>query len=121
MSRWRERAVARKPLLTRADAVVVSVVLAMAVRMAGIVVLAVIMTMPMGMAMALPLGRIGAALRQEGSLPMLQMQTPLPQQIGEHRIVEQPQFGRCHLQGDMAIAEVIGRPQQLQGFGGPNQ
>ena len=75
----------------------------------------------LAMAVALPLGRIGAALRQEGSLPMLQMQTPLPQQIGEHRIVEQPQFGRCHLQCDMAIAEVICRPQQLQGFGSPNQ
>ena len=78
MDRWRGKAVVPG--------------VAMAVGGPRIVLLAVIvrMPMPMGMAVALPLGRIGAALRQEGSLPMLQMQTPLPQQIGEHRIIEQP-------------------------------
>ena len=50
----------------------------------------VIVSVPMPMPMAPDPGRIGAGLGQEGSLPLLQMQTPLPQQIGEHRIVEQP-------------------------------
>lgn len=65
--------------------------------------------------------RVGAALGKEGGLSLFQLQAPLPQQIGEHGIVKQPQFADRDLQGDMAIAEVIGRPQQLQGVGGAHQ
>jgi urease accessory protein len=45
----------------------------------------------------------------------------LPQQIGEHGIVQQPQLPRRHLKSDMAITQVIGRPQQIQGIGGLDQ
>ena len=65
--------------------------------------------------------RVGAALGKEGGLSLFQLQAPLPQQIGEHGIVKQPQFADRHLQGDMAIAEVISRPQQLQRVGGAHQ
>lgn len=46
---------------------------------------------------------------------MVHRQAPLPQQILQHGVGEQPQFPRPHLQGHMTIAQVIGRPQQSQG------
>ena len=65
--------------------------------------------------------RVDAAFGEEGGLPLFQPQASLPQQIGEHGIVKQPQLADRHLQGDMPIAEVVGRPQQLQGVGGAHQ
>ena len=60
---------------------------------------------------------VGAGFRQEGLQPLLQMQVrQLAQQIRQHRIVQQPQAVLPHLQGHVAIAEVIGGPQQGQGM-----
>ena len=61
---------------------------------------------------------IGAGLRQEGGQAALQLQPPLLQQIGQHRILKEPQLPGAHLQSHMAIAEVIGRPQQVEGVAG---
>ena len=61
---------------------------------------------------------VGAGLRQEGGLAVLQLQPPLLQQIGQHRILKQPQLIGAHLQRHMAVAEVIGRPQQVEGVAG---
>ena len=49
---------------------------------------------------------------------MLQLQPPLRQQIGQHRILKQPQLTGAHLQRHMAVAEVISRPQQVEGVAG---
>jgi len=72
-------------------------------------------------AMAMPVAAcsgIGAGLRQEGGLAVLQLQPPLLQQIGQHRILKQPQLTGAHLQRHMAVAEVISRPQQVEGVAG---
>jgi hypothetical protein len=65
--------------------------------------------------------RVGATLRQEGGQLCFEPQAPLPQQISEYGIGEQAQLAGPHFKGDMAIAEVISRPQQLQGIGGAHQ
>jgi len=75
----------------------------------------------MAMAMTMPVAAcsgIGAGLRQEGGLAVLQLQPPLFQQIGQHRILKQPQLPGAHLQSHMAVAEVISRPQQVEGVAG---
>jgi hypothetical protein len=72
-------------------------------------------------AMAMPVSAysgIGAGLRQEGSQAAHQLQPPLLQQIGQHRILKQPQLPGAHLQRHMAVAEVVGRPQQVEGVAG---
>lgn len=61
---------------------------------------------------------IGAGLRKEGGQAVLQLQPPLLQQIGQHRILKQPQLIGAHLQRHMAVAEVISRPQQVEGGAG---
>lgn len=78
-----------------------------------VVVVARAMTMPEAACSG-----IGAGLRQEGGLAVLQLQPPLLQQIGQHRILKQPQLAGAHLQRHMAVAEVIGRPQQVEGVAG---
>ena len=78
-----------------------------------VVVVARAMTMPVAACSG-----IGAGLRQEGGLAVLQLQPPLRQQIGQHRILKQPQLTGAHLQRHMAVAEVIGRPQQVEGVAG---
>ena len=80
-------------------------------------VVAVIVVVVVTMAVAACSG-IGAGLRQEGGLAVLQLQPPLRQQIGQHRILKQPQLTGAHLQRHMAVAEVIGRPQQVEGVAG---
>jgi len=77
----------------------------------------VVVVVAMAMAVAACSG-IGAGLWQEGGLAMLQLQPPLLQQIGQHRILKQPQLTGAHLQRHMAVAEVIGRPQQVEGVAG---
>ena len=78
-----------------------------------VVVVVVVVTMPVAACSG-----IGAGLRQEGGLAVLQLQPPLRQQIGQHRILKQPQLTGAHLQRHMAVAEVIGRPQQVEGVAG---
>ena len=81
----------------------------------------VVMVVVVFVAMAMPVAAcsgIGAGLRQEGGLAVLQLQPPLLQQIGQHRILKQPQLTGAHLQRHMAVAEVIGRPQQVEGVAG---
>lgn len=82
-----------------------------------VVVVAVIVVVAMTMPVAACSG-IGAGLRQEGGLAVLQLQPPLRQQIGQHRILKQPQLTGAHLQRHMAVAKVIGRPQQVEGVAG---
>ena len=101
----------------------VAVTLAVDVAVAVAVILGVTMkvVVPMGMAISMPMATscgIGAGLRQEGGQAALQLQPPLLQQIGQHRILKQPQLPGAHLQSHMAIAEVIGRPQQVEGVAG---
>jgi len=83
------------------------------VDVAVIVFVARAMTMPVAACSG-----IGAGLRQEGGLAVLQLQPPLLQQIGQHRILKQPQLTGAHLQRHMAVAEVISRPQQIEGVAG---
>ena len=85
------------------------------------VVVVVVVDVAVIVAMAMPVAvcsGIGAGLRQEGGLAVLQLQPPLLQQIGQHRILKQPQLTGAHLQRHMAVAEVIGRPQQVEGVAG---
>jgi len=103
--------------------VVVAVAFAVAVAVAVIlgVTMKVVVAMAMGIAISLAMATscgIGAGLRQEGGQAALQLQPPLLQQIGQHRILKEPQLPRAHLQSHMAIAEVIGRPQQVEGVAG---
>ena len=88
-------------------------VVVVAVAVIVVVVVVVAMTMPVAACSG-----IGAGLRQEGGLAVLQLQPPLRQQIGQHRILKQPQLTGAHLQRHMAVAEVIGRPQQVEGVAG---
>jgi len=83
------------------------------VDVAVIVFVARAMTMPVAACSG-----IGAGLRQEGGLAVLQLQPPLLQQIGQHRILKQPQLTGAHLHRHMAVAEVISRPQQVEGVAG---
>ena len=88
---------------------------------AVIVIQAAIWVVVVVVAMSRPVAAcsgIGAGLRQEGGLAVLQLQPPLLQQIGQHRILKQPQLTGAHLQRHMAVAEVIGRPQQVEGVAG---
>jgi len=85
------------------------------------VVVVVVVDVAVIVAMAMPMAvcsGIGAGLWQEGGLAVLQLQPPLLQQIGQHRILKQPQLTGAHLQRHMAVAEVIGRPQQVEGVAG---
>ena len=61
---------------------------------------------------------ISAGLRQKGLQAPLQMQTQPLQQIRQHRICEQTQLLGTELERHMAVAEVIGRPQQVEGVAG---
>lgn len=84
---------------------------------------AVVMVGAMGMAISMVVAAswgVGAGLRQEGGLAAFQGEPPLLQQIGQHRIFKKPQLAGAHLQRHMAIAEVIGRPQQVEGGAGTN-
>ena len=75
----------------------------------------------MGMAISMPMAAscgVSPSLREEGGLAAFQGEPPLLQQIGQHRILNQPQLTGAHLQGHMAVAEVIGRPQQVEGVAG---
>ena len=86
-----------------------------------VVVVVVVVDVAVIVAMAMPMAvcsGIGAGLWQEGGLAVLQLQPPLLQQIGQHRILKQPQLTGAHLQRHMAVAEVIGRPQQVEGVAG---
>jgi 3-oxoacid CoA-transferase subunit A len=58
---------------------------------------------------------VSPSLRQEGGLAAFQGEPPLLQQIGQHRILKQPQLTGAHLEGHMAVAEVISSLQQGQG------
>ena len=101
--------------------VAVAVALALAVDVAVILGVTMKVVVPMGIAISMPMATscgIGAGLRQEGGQAALQLQPPLLQQIGQHRILKQPQLPGAHLQSHMAIAEVIGRPQQVEGVAG---
>ena len=86
-----------------------------------VVVVTVTVTVTMGMGMGCGLPGVGARLRLEGRLAPLHHQPPMLQQVGEHRIVAEPQLGGPQLQGHMAIAQVIRGLQQGQGAGGPHQ
>ena len=66
-------------------------------------------------------GGVGTGLRQEGALAPLQPQPAPLEQIRQHRIIEQAQFLDLDLHRHMAVAQVIGGLQQLQGRGGPHQ
>jgi hypothetical protein len=44
----------------------------------------------------------------------IEQQTAVMQEMGQHRIIQQSQFASPHFQGDMAIAQVISRLQQIQ-------
>lgn len=79
--------------------------------------LVVVVAMAIGMPVSACSG-VGAGLGQEGSKAALQLQPSLLQQIGQHRILKQPQLPGAHLQRHMAVAEVIGRPQQVEGVAG---
>jgi hypothetical protein len=105
------------------------VALAQVVALAGVVVVvvalmlgvAVMLVVAMGMAKSMLMAAscgIGPGLRQEGGLAAFQVEPPLLQKIGQHGILKQPQLTGAHLQRDMAVAEVIGRPQQVEGVGG---
>ena len=103
--------------------VVVAVAFAVAVAVAVIlgVTMKVVVAMAMGIAISLAMATscgIGAGLRQEGGQAALQLQPPLLQQIGQHQILQKAQLPLPHLQRHMAIAEVIGRPQQVEGVAG---
>ena len=99
------------------------VAMARVVASAGVVVVgvALILGVAMGMAISMPMAAscgIGPGLRQEGGLAAFQVEPPLLQQIGQHGILKQPQLTGAHLQRHMAVAEVISRPQQVEGVGG---
>ena len=64
---------------------------------------------------------IGAGLRQKGFQAALQLQTQPLQEISQHRIGEQAQLLGTELERHMAVAEVIGGPQQLEGIGAAHQ
>ena len=95
--------------------VAVAVILALVLAVTAMVVVA--MGMAISMAVAASCG-VSAGLRQEGGLAALHGQPPLLQQIGQHRIFKEPQLAGAHLQCHMAVAEVIGRPQQVEGVAG---
>jgi len=69
--------------------------------------------------MALP--AVGPGLGLEGLMSLPHLKPPLPQEMLEHGIGEEAQFERAHLQGDMAVAEMVGGPQQGQGLRGAHQ
>ena len=86
-----------------------------------VMVATVMVVVAMGMAISMPMAAtcgVSPSLRQEGGLAAFQGEPPLLQQIGQHRILKQPQLTGAHLQGYMAVAEVIGRPQQVEGVAG---
>ena len=100
-------------------AVVVVVVVVVALILGVTVMVAVAMGVAINMPMAASCG-VSASLRQERGLAALQLQPPLLQQIGQHRILKQPKLTGADLQGHMAVAEVISRPQQVEGVAGAN-
>ena len=63
---------------------------------------------------------VGAALRLKGLLHPLHLQPPMAEQLLQHWIGQQAQAVRPQLQSHMAIAQVIGGLQQLQGAPGPH-
>ena len=71
-------------------------------------------------AMAVTAG-IGPRLRFKGRQHEVHRQPPLAQQIGQHRILQDPQLARVQFHRHMAVAEVIGRLQQGQGVGAAHQ
>ena len=90
--------------------------------MSGAMVVALMAALMMAVSMPVAAcGGIGAGLRQKGDLAALQLQAPLLQQIGQHRIFDQPQLTGSHLQRHMTVSEVISRPQQLEGIAGAHQ
>jgi len=102
-------------IVIQAANLILRVVVAVAFAVAVAVILGV--TMKVVVPMATSCG-IGAGLRQEGGQAALQLQPPLLQQIGQHRILKQPQLPAAHLQSHMAVAEVMSRPQQVEGVAG---
>jgi len=100
-------------------AVVVVAVVVVALILGVTVMVAVAMGVAINMPMAASCG-VSASLRQERGLAALQLQPPLLQQIGQHRILKQPKLTGADLQGHMAVAEVISRPQQVEGVAGAN-
>ena len=75
------------------------------------------MAVAMGMAMGVTVA-VGAVFRVEGGLNRLQHQTAVLQQMGQHRIVQQPQLLAMDLHRHMAVTQVISRLKQCQGVGG---
>ena len=65
--------------------------------------------------------RVGPALRFKGRQNRFHRQPPLAQQVGQHRILQDPQLARVQFHRHMAVAEVIGRLQQGQGVGAAHQ
>lgn len=74
----------------------------------------------LGVAMGVGGVFVSTALRPKGLFRPTHLQPPVVKQLLEHRIGQQAQFLRPHLQGHMAIAQVISRLQQLQGAPGPH-
>ena len=72
------------------------------------------MAMVLAVAVAPP---VGPRLRPKGCLNPFHRQAPLAQQIGQHRILQDPQFTRVQFHRHMAVAQVVGRLQQGQGVG----
>jgi len=91
-----------------------------AIGVAGAVIMALMVALATVMPMAASCG-IGAGLRQKGAVASLQLQAPLLQQIGQHRIFDQPQLAGPHLQRHMTVSEVISRPQQIERLGATHE
>ena len=106
--------------MARAVAVSMVMAVAMAGAMALIRTVAVIGTMAVAGTVAVA-ARVGPGLRFKGRQHGVHRQPPLAQQVGQHRILQDPQLAGMQFHRHMAVAEVIGRLQQGQGVGAAHQ
>jgi urease accessory protein len=71
--------------------------------------------------MVVGVAAVRPGFRMKGAQAMAHLQPALTEQSLQHRVGQQTQFSRTHLQGHVAVAQVVGRPKQIQGFARTHQ